>query len=185
LTQPVHGASREISYIESYSFEGGRIEEHIYTFNGVGAIFRHKKGTVEVIGSKGPSSYVHKTLYNGKVVSEETRTFVSNYTHNGKTVYYTSSYSMTYTNDITMTPYSGDVDSYSTVTSMIEKIAWTLVYGDVSSGGGASIPVQYIRSDGEVLEDSFTIEVLPDPDGAHPQVDPSTVEWNHRRYKAN
>jgi hypothetical protein len=50
---------------------------------------------------------------------------------------------------------------------------------------GQTIPVQYIRSDGEVLEDSFTIEVLPDPDGAHPQVDPSTVEWNHRRYKAN
>lgn len=50
---------------------------------------------------------------------------------------------------------------------------------------GQTVPVQYIRSDGEVLEDSFTIEVLPDPDGAHPQVDPSTVEWNHRRYKAN
>jgi hypothetical protein len=50
---------------------------------------------------------------------------------------------------------------------------------------GQTVPVQYIRSDGEVLEDSFTIEVLPDPDGVHPQVDPSTVEWNHRRYKAN
>ena len=50
---------------------------------------------------------------------------------------------------------------------------------------GQTVPVQYIRSDGEVLEDSFTIEVLPDPDGAHPQVDPSTVEWNHRKYKAN
>lgn len=50
---------------------------------------------------------------------------------------------------------------------------------------GQIVPVQYIRSDGEVLEDSFTIEVLPDPDGAHPQVDPSTVEWNHRKYKAN
>ena len=50
---------------------------------------------------------------------------------------------------------------------------------------GQTVPVQYTRSDGEVLEDSFTIEVLPDPDGAHPQVDPSTVEWNHRKYKAN
>jgi hypothetical protein len=68
----------------------------------------------------------------------------------------------------------------------LEDVIDILLHGEIKKEKGTqTIPVQYIRSDGEVLEDSFTIEVLPDPDGAHPQVDPSTVEWNHRKYKAN
>jgi hypothetical protein len=52
---------------------------------------------------------------------------------------------------------------------------------------GQTVPVQYIRSDGEVLEDSFTIEVLPDPDGAHPDPTPrsGSIEYNGSYYVAN
>jgi hypothetical protein len=60
-----------------------------------------------------------------------------------------------------------------------------MMYGSLNRKGNNVITVEWTRSDGEVLADTFEIEVLPDPDGAHPQVDPSTVEWNHRRYKAN
>jgi hypothetical protein len=70
-------------------------------------------------------------------------------------------------------------------TGISSELAAEMYWGSGTKRSSQDIPVQYIRSDGEVLEDSFTIEVLPDPDGAHPQVDPSTVEWNHRRYKAN
>lgn len=49
---------------------------------------------------------------------------------------------------------------------------------------GQTVPVQYIRSDGEVLEDSFTIEVLPDPDGAHP-TRTDAIEYNGAYYQAD
>jgi hypothetical protein len=77
--------------------------------------------------------------------------------------------------DIVQPPWKNNPYDFGTV----------LLDGNKSETKGQTVPVQYIRSDGEVLEDSFTIEVLPDPDGAHPQVDTSTVEWNHRKYKAN
>lgn len=74
----------------------------------------------------------------------------------------------------------GEFDNYrDAANAIIEKVD----SGDIQ--GQNTITVMYTRSDGEVLTDSYTIEVLPDPDGAHPQVDPSTVEWNHRRYRAN
>ncbi len=49
---------------------------------------------------------------------------------------------------------------------------------------GQTVPVQYIRSDGEVLEDIFTIEVLPDPDGMHP-TRTDAIEYNGAYYQAD
>ena len=51
---------------------------------------------------------------------------------------------------------------------------------------GQTVPVQYIRSDGEVLEDSFMIEVLPDPDGAHSHpTRTDAIEYNGAYYQAD
>ena len=101
------------------------------------------------------------------------------YTYNNKTVYsHRANYYYSYEN-------SSFIQKSDIVEVDQDKIAWAMFYGGLSSRGNGTITVSWTRSDGEVLTDTFGIEVLPDPDGAHPQVDPSTVEWNHRRYKAN
>ena len=108
---------------------------------------------------------------------------LSQYTYNGRTVYYKEFFETNQISTLTSGHAIGDM-TLRDYSHDYAKIAWTMIYGDIRQEGN-TVPVQYTRSDGEVLEDSFAIEVLPDPDGAHPQVDPSTVEWNHRRYKAN
>jgi hypothetical protein len=60
-----------------------------------------------------------------------------------------------------------------------------MIYGDITESGTQTIPVQYIRSDGEVLEDSFTIEVLPDPDGALPDYTRNSILYNGAYYEVD
>jgi hypothetical protein len=121
--------------------------------------------------------------------SEETIENVmdESFTHNDKTVFYTQTRQSIPGETISLYP---TVDQE--FNSKLGQVAWTLIYGDIEKHDNNIIPVQWIRSDGVTLEDSFAINVTSDPDGAHSnpddthsQVDPSTVEWNHRRYKAN
>jgi hypothetical protein len=95
------------------------------------------------------------------------------YTHNGKTVYYCYIFGITYTDsEGYMTPHvniDGDEVVYNKQTPELDKLAWTIIYGEIT-GGVQSIPVQWKRPDGEILEDSFFInvafpnETLPDDD---------------------
>jgi hypothetical protein len=101
------------------------------------------------------------------------------YTENGKTVYYAST-----AFEVIETPYPYSIAKNVSSDICFDLIAWQMIYGDVIREGSMEVPVQYIRSDGEVLEDSFTIEVLPDPDGAHPTRTDS-IEYNGSYYVAN
>jgi hypothetical protein len=104
------------------------------------------------------------------------------YTHDGKKVYY-------------------DTTQLSSIGSVVESlpiyswdnidrgyIAWTLIYGEIVSGG-QEIPVQWVRFDGEILEDTFTIEVGEGGEPSPPQPDPwagsADVSWGGHHYNLN
>ena len=94
------------------------------------------------------------------------------YTYNGLTVYYYStqwsggfSYNIFANTDSTRLM-NGGAGLSSLSTSVIERIAWTLIYGSSTPSGGTSIPVQWQRpGDGLVLETAFGISVVPGPSG--------------------
>ena len=61
---------------------------------------------------------------------------------------------------------------------------------DPSSAGdmhsvGQTVTVSYIRSDGEELTDSYTIEVLPDPDSALPDYTRNSILYNGAYYEVD
>lgn len=90
----------------------------------------------------------------------------NSYTHNGLTVYY-------YVNEWSGLSYNifANTDSerlmnegtaLGPISSVAERIAWTLIYGSSIPSGGTSIPVQWSRpGDGKILETSFNITVVP------------------------
>jgi hypothetical protein len=152
------------------------------------SLYYYSKGVMIIAASTEPFTYGFDSFKKDDDEPIITPRYTSgSYTSNGKTVYHC--YVGVGAIDI---PYTYITSKRSMDYGDVKYIAWEMIYGDVIREGSMEVPVQYIRSDGEVLEDSFTIEVLPDPDGAHSnpdythsQVDPSTIEWNHRRYKAN
>lgn len=108
------------------------------------------------------------------------------FTHNQKTVYYAYS--------------SGGYDSYEWLSEPpltgetiplkpLKEDAWTVIYGDISEAGTESIPVQWMRSDGTILEDTFSIEVGEGGDPEPPQPDPwggyADVSWGGHHYNLN
>lgn len=84
----------------------------------------------------------------------------SSYMYNDKIVYYTSigGYLEFTKNEGAIVPYTnilpGDGD--------MNKLNWTIAYGNDDSSGKAIVPVQWMRSDGDILEDTFKITVSGD-----------------------
>lgn len=110
-------------------------------------------------------SYFNRWLtidYDGNASTHDnaTQTVVGNtYTYNGKTVYFVA-VSLPGDNTIegvhTIPTYDAPVMNAVDV----DKIAWTMIYGDTEITGGTQIPVQWQRTgDGAVLEASFGIIV--------------------------
>lgn len=69
-----------------------------------------------------------------------------------------------------------------------DNTLWSIVYGTKISGDIKEIPVQWMRSDGEILEDTFTIEIGESEEGEE-QEDPwagsSDVSWGGHHYNIN
>ena len=67
--------------------------------------------------------------------------------------------------------------------------AYVILYGDQSESKKVIIPVQWIRSDGEILEDSFEIKVGEGGEPSPPEPDPwggySDVSYNGHHYNLN
>lgn len=84
----------------------------------------------------------------------------SSYTNDGKIVHYLQLSTSWLGTDYPFTEIE-DADS-SYVYNYANVIAWYAIYGEVS-GGNSGIPVQWLRSDGEMLEDNFSITVKPKP----------------------
>ena len=90
----------------------------------------------------------------------------STYTHNNKTVYYS-----------TTGIFSDVFDSRQTLISPSNivsganagAIAWAMIYGDLREGVDCEITVSWMRSDGEILEDTFPITI---GDGEDPEPEP-------------
>lgn len=134
----------------------------------------------------GNASWTYEVYHNNKKIDAATIVHYAteSYTHNGKTVYYSA------TNyGVTQYELNGFVE-VETLPNKDGAIAWTLVYGDSEGGGGNSIPVQWMRSDGEILEDTFEIEIVseeqpvpapePDPWGGY-----ADVSWGGHHYNLN
>lgn len=110
------------------------------------------------------------------------------FTYGNKTVYYAS---FTMYTPWVITSINGSVNAYNPL-KFIEKIpelAWVLVYGTIEEGE-KGIPVQWMRSDGEILEDTFEIEIVsedvpepePEPD---PYADACDFIWEGKKYCFN
>lgn len=116
------------------------------------------KYIVTVEASK--SSFVQKVNGSSDATAHE-------FTYGNKTVYY-ASYGM-YT-PWEITSINGSVNVYNP-SKFIEKtpeLAWALIYGTIEEGV-KGVPVQWMRSDGEILEDTFTIEI---GEGEDPEPEP-------------
>jgi hypothetical protein len=109
------------------------------------------------------------------------------YTHNGKTVHY-------YIGGHGQSPVDPDNVYVSAIPPINEGSgnafdAWTIIYGDISGSGEIAIPVQWMRSDGEILEDTFEIEVGESGEPSPPQPDPwggyADVSWGGHHYNLN
>lgn len=73
--------------------------------------------------------------------------------------------------------------------SGFNKYAWAMLYGTLSIGSN-EIPVQWMRSDGEILEDTFKIYVVEEEEPVpEPEPDPwggyADVSWNRHHYNLN
>lgn len=113
--------------------------------------------------------------------------YKSSKTYNGKTAYFASIplYSAWY--DRASGGIYRHVESINDIEpSNVQDTAWIMLYGKTTNG---SIPVQWMRSDGEILEDTFEIEVGESGEPSPPQPDPwagyADVSWGGHHYNLN
>ena len=96
-------------------------------------------------------------------------TELADYTYAGKTVYCrgsTSAFGGRSTAEVNGALVVLDYDPNSIGVESVKKIAWTMIYGDLT-GGEANIPVQWKSPyDGKQMEDKFEIEVTGAPEGS-------------------
>lgn len=159
--------------------------------NGQGTLYDSGWGSITNLrASKEPDTVcIIRNSYNsitGEFIStEELTTNVDSYTytHNGKTVYYADG-STGHSN----VRIDEELPHYNWGLQTEGAIAWTLIYGDIIIGG-QEIPVQWMRSDGEILEDTFEIEVGEGGEPGPPEPDPWAgdydVSWNGHTYNIN
>lgn len=119
---------------------------------------------VAASATKGQASSTHRIVYNDgrePIVYESTIPLEKSFTHDGKTVYYYDNFNGTWDSQTPHANTSGNI--------AVERIAWTMIYGDTTmQGSHQTITVSWPRSDdGVVLETSFAITVTaPGFDGA-------------------
>jgi hypothetical protein len=106
------------------------------------------------------------------------------YTYNGKTASYGDG-SVGFPFSLYPTTTYGNPQDYIGLSG---PIAWLMMYGGYEGGGSDTIPVQWIRSDGTILEDTFKIEVGESEEGED-QPDPwagsADVSWGGHHYNLN
>jgi len=115
----------------------------------------------------------------------------THYTYNNNDIYFRSYYSMGYYEDSTlpriMLNELDDTFAYPEKL-MLAKIAYIMLYGDITDN---KIPVQWIRSDNNILEDAFAIKIVSDSeeDDQEEQEDPYADDydfiWAGRAYNLN
>lgn len=172
-----HGSS-DVQIKEVLRVEGGYCVSYVTT--------NHKNAkSIYASDRIGNASWTYEVYHNNKKIDAATIVHYAteSYTHNGKTVYYGA------TNyGVTQYELNGFVE-VETLPNQDGAIAWTLVYGDSEGGGGNSIPVQWMRSDGEILEDTFEIEVGEGGEPGPPEPDPWAgnydVSWHGHTYNIN
>ena len=124
-------------------------------------IFKYTEGMFAVIVGSSSTSILaadgedtqvyerHRTEYSdgGESSNNSYISLNQSYTYNGKTVHYT----------IVNQGWSYDEQSISNANALDKYVAWTIVYGDITTGG-QEIPVKYIRpSDNKELASKFYI----------------------------
>lgn len=132
-------------YINFYSeFDRGRyFDASIY---GLQTAIRGSGSTYNCVVAS--SSSEATWLFNG----DATQPLTEEYTANGKTVYY----SPVRIGDVTKI----NVGAVSDAVGSDERVAWTMIYGDISGGGGEQISVKWNRpEDEEELTTAFDITV--------------------------
>lgn len=132
--------------------------ENYYTGNAMFACFVGSGGYVCVVASSNEETLHIQYCANGEMYYEHDTRLEYTYEHNGKTVHYARPYSSYIGETNVISPHSGDI-STAYANALSGKIAWTIVYGEESTGDEGRIPVQWMRSDGETLEDTFMIIV--------------------------
>lgn len=151
--------------------------------------------------SQSTGEFTSLNTYSGQT-NQSTINVDNQYTHNGKTVYWKTSahlgvigaadHKVRYITGQIVAPFGNDYN--------FEEIAWTMVYGEeVDEECYQTVPVQWIRHDGEMLETSFTIIVYPkksggggesesggESDGGDSVLDDNgKFTWKGKNYKAN
>lgn len=138
---------------------------HTYDFpNGRGIVMTSTQSTTVLLGASSEPGVIYRDI--AIVVNNETGEISQtvteynsslSYTHNGKTVYYSVGI---HGHNLSDVEYSPDVSGYGDSTHR-DEAAWTIIYGNISGGGGSeSIAVKWNRpEDEEELTTSFDITV--------------------------
>lgn len=162
LSQPIAFA-QGIHRKGTFKSGGQDWEHHTYYSGGEAAIAYGSKNFKYLIAARSESTinrdtYSFTTSGESKEQSSHSEsTLVESKTINGKTVYYiagTDSFADLKNAELYPTV---DADFYNS--SKLGEIAWTLIYGEIKEEASVEVPVDFIRDDGEVLEDTFTITV--------------------------
>lgn len=105
------------------------------------------------------------------------------YTHNGKTVYFRGAH--------LLNPCTNISPLVQGVESLDVRYAWAMIYGDITGGDVEYIPVQWMRSDGKTLEDTFAITIGTASEDPVPEQDPDPYagaydfSWGGKYYNIN
>lgn len=124
-----------------------------------------------VIGASSSAGYLVEANYQGStgIVTNASK---YSYTHNDQTVYYTDILFIsgpigTCSFNVPAHQWNADHD----------KLAWTVIYGDTTLVSDVSIPVQWMRSDGTMLEDTYTVTVNSNRYADEPEDDGTSDGW--------
>ena len=144
-----------LTYLRTYGPDSGQTFTETLSIDGAVTLFMVSVYSWRYLFSSKSDSAVG-TFIDSRTGEIETATMHHSITHNGKTAYYTSGtvgWGRAEKDVLSVSP-SADPAKWGLVSSM----AWTMLYGNIT-GGGQEIPVQWMRSDGEMLSDSFYITV--------------------------
>lgn len=180
------GSTGTLTYRSTYGSTSGQTFTETLSIDGAVTLFMFKGYSWGYLFASKSNTAIG-TITDSMSGGSFTTPMCDSITHNGKTAYLTAG--------TVGWGYAGrDVESVSpsadpTTWSSTSAIAWTMLYGNIT-GGGQEIPVQWMRSDGEILEDTFPIEIVteevpepePEPD---PYADAYDFIWEGKKYCFN
>jgi hypothetical protein len=153
-----YGSTSGQTFTETFSIDGA-VTLFMFSVYSWGYLFASKSNTA--IG----------TITDSMSGESQTTQMLDSITYNGKTAYLTAGtvgWGRAERDVLSVSP-SADPTKWSAYRS----IAWTMLYGDIT-GGGQEIPVQWMRSDGKILEDTFEIEIVSEEE---PVPEPEPGPW--------